>query len=213
MIKKNIFKIILSFAVTLLPMVVGFILWDKLPDQMATNFDISGQAAGYSSKMFAVVGLPLILIACNLLCIGFTAADPKRKNIDGKVFGIILCIVPVCSLFCATLIYKDALGISLNVSKLASIYTGIVFVGIGLLLPKCKQNYTVGIKLPWTLHSEDNWNKTHAFGGKLWTIGGVLLTVAGLLGYSYITFIGIFVLAFVPIIYSYVYYRKNEFDK
>lgn len=31
-----------------------------------------------------------------------------------------------------------------------------MFVAAGNYLPKCRQNYTMGIKLPWTLADEDN---------------------------------------------------------
>lgn len=42
-------------------------------------------------------------------------------------------------------------------------------------MSKIRQNYTVGIRLPWTLSSEDNWDKTHRLAGKLWIVGGVLV--------------------------------------
>ena len=48
-------------------------------------------------------------------------------------------------------------------------------------MPKLKVNHTVGIRLPWTLQSEDNWHKTHRLVGKLWVLGGlILLLEAGL---------------------------------
>lgn len=213
MLKKNLFKIILSSAVTLIPMVVGLVLWDKLPEQMATHFAYNGEVTGYSSKFFTVVGLSMILLVSNLICIIATTADPKRKNISDLVLNVIFAIVPLCALFSGLLIYKDALGLSINIESLWPIFLGVVFIGIGLILPKCKQNYTVGIKVPWALHSEENWDKTHAFAGKLWTIGGVIITVAGFLKLQYIVIIGIIVLALVPMVYSYVYYRKHEYIK
>ncbi len=211
--KKVVLMTIISCLVTLIPMLVGLILWDKLPEEMPTNFGFNGEVTGYSSKFFGVVGLPLILVASNLFCIIFTMADPRRKNISNTVLGVVLTIIPISSIFSCVLLYKDALGFNINVGTLSTAFLGIIFIVVGLILPKCKQNYTVGIKLPWTLHSEKNWDKTHALGGKVWVIGGIILTIFGMLGYEKIVFWGIFVLVAIPVVYSYVYYRKNELKK
>lgn len=208
--KKTIILTTISCLVALIPMLIGLILWDKLPDQMATSFGFNGEINGYSSKFFAVVGLPLILVSANILCIVIAMADPRRKNISDSVLAIILAIIPLCSIFAGALMYQEYLGYNISVSNFAPTFLGLLFVVIGLILPKCKQNYTVGIKVPWTLHSEDNWNKTHAFGGKLWVIGGAIMTVLGLLGFETTVFVGVFALAIAPMVYSYVYYRKNE---
>ena len=82
MIKQNKFKIIISFLITVIPLIIGLILWNKLPDRIATSFGMNGNATGYSSKLFAVLGLPLILLALNFVCIFATSADPKVKNIN-----------------------------------------------------------------------------------------------------------------------------------
>ena len=110
MIKKNKLKIIISSVITLFPMLFGFIVWDRLPENIATSFGWNGEITGYSSKMFAVVGLPAILTIVNLICIIATNADPRRKNISNKMFTAVISIVPVCSLLCGACIYGNALG-------------------------------------------------------------------------------------------------------
>ena len=110
MIKHNKFKIVISSIITLLPMIFGFLVWNRLPESIATSFGWNGEITGYSSKMFAVVGLPAILTFVNWVCIIATSADPRRKNIDNKIFSIIISIVPVCSLICGVCIYGNALG-------------------------------------------------------------------------------------------------------
>ena len=82
----------------------------------------------------------------------------------------------------------------------------------GNYLPKCKRNYTLGIKLPWTLDNEDNWNKTHRFAGFVWVLGGILFTISAFFSFAY-AMIGIVVLLMVlPPIYSYLTY-KNQLIK
>lgn len=78
-------------------------------------------------------------------------------------------------------------------------------------MPKCKQNYTVGIKLPWTLSNKDNWNKTHRFSGFLWVLGGTTILLNTFLDISFsITIISIVLLVILPFIYSYNLYKKQN---
>ena len=209
MIKKNKLKIIISSVITLLPMIFGFLVWDRLPENVATSFGWNGEITGYSSKMFAVVGLPAILTFVNLICIIATSADPRRKNINNKVFSIVLSIVPVCSLLCGICIYANALGYKISVESIMPVFMGVLFLVLGFILPKCKQNYTIGIKLPWTLHDEENWNKTHKLAGKLWIYGGIIMIVSGLFNLTFIFVTIIFALVIIPTVYSFLIYKNK----
>lgn len=208
MIKK--IKIIVSSIVTLLPMVLGFVIWDKLPENIATSFGWNGEATGYSSKLFAVVGLPAILTFINLICILVTSADPRKNNINNAVFTIVLSVVPACSLICGACIYSNALGYSVNVGNIMSVFVGATICILGFVLPKCRQNYTVGFKLPWTLHDSENWDKTHKLAGKLWIIGGILMIAAGIFKITTLFVIVIFMVVSVPVVYSYLLYRNKR---
>ena len=93
----------------------------------------------------------------------------------------------------------------------APIFVGILFTVIGNFLPKTKQTYTIGIRVPWTLNSEENWNKTHRMAGYLWVVCGILFIASAFLPESEILYIILLcVIIFVPIIYSYVIYRKEN---
>lgn len=76
--------IIATTLITLLPIILGLILWNQLPDTIATHWGADGQADGWSSKTFAIIGLPLILTAIHLFTVLFTLNDPRRKNIHKK---------------------------------------------------------------------------------------------------------------------------------
>ena len=84
MIKKNLKTMIITSIIILAPIIVGLMLWDQLPAEMATHFGEDGQPNGWSSKSFTVFGLPLILLAVHWFCVAFTDADPKNKNISNK---------------------------------------------------------------------------------------------------------------------------------
>jgi uncharacterized membrane protein len=101
------------------------------------------------------------------------------------------------------------MGKDVQMEVVMPIFMGLLFVIIGNYLPKCKQSYTIGIKIPWTLNSEENWNRTHRFAGWLWTFCGIGMMIAGLFGAYWIFFVAVFVMVLPPVIYSYLLYKKG----
>lgn len=201
--------VILSVAVILLPCLIGLLLWNRLPSVIPTHFNAQNQANGWSSKPFAVFGIPGIMVGIQLLCIWATANDPRRKNISSKLFGIVIWIIPVISLLCCLACYAIALKYKFDITLVVNIFMGILFLIIGNYLPKAKQNYTVGIKLPWTLDSEENWNRTHRMAGWLWIIGGLLMIVNAFFGSTALFIIALCIMIVPPMIYSYTLYKKG----
>jgi uncharacterized membrane protein len=210
--KINKGKVILTTLVTLLPIIIGLILWNKLPQRIPTHWNTAGEIDGWSSKAFAVFGLPCILTAIHLLCLIGSSADPKKKNHAGQLWGIVFWICPVISLLMMAVTYGSALGMELKVEKIMMLLVGVMFVVVGNYLPKCKQNYTMGIKIPWTLNDEENWNYTHRLGGKIWVGTGIVSLLCVLLPSTVMAVVLIAVIlvaTLVPTICSYLFYRKK----
>lgn len=203
-------RMILTSFVTIIPMFVGLLLWNKLPDTMATHFGSNNTPNGWSSKTFAVIGLPLLLLVLHWISVGITLNDPKKRNIGKMMFTVIFWIIPIVSLFAngATLLY--ALGWKVDIGLIISILVGIVFILLGNYLSKNRQNYTVGIKLPWTLSNEENWEKTHRMASKLWVLGGVLFLVNAFIQNEILFLFVIITLAVVPVVYSFILYRREK---
>ena len=202
--------LIITSLICLLPMLVGALVYSRLPEQVATHFDLQGNPDGWSSRPFAVFGLPGILLAVNLLIPFALQADPKHKNMSGALVNIVVWTVPVVSLLCSGLTLGRALGYDLRIEMVLPVFMGVLFILIGNYLPKTKQSYTMGIKLPWTLASEENWNRTHRLAGFLWVLGGAYFIVMSFIGWSLIAFlIPIALMVLVPTVYSYLLYRKG----
>ena len=209
MIKKNKKIIIAANIVTLLPILAGLLLWDRMPDQIAVHWGVDGAANGWSSKMTAVFGLPVLLVILEWLCILATIVDPKKKNISEKIFCVMLWGMSALSLILNCASYFIALGGKLNINMITFLLLGIFFTVIGNYMPKTKQSYTMGIKLPWTLNSEENWNRTHRLTGFVWSVGGLLMIVNGFVQWVWLSEIIVFAMIFIPIVYSFVLYRKG----
>ena len=209
MIKKNWKLLLITSLVTLLPVVAGLILWNQLPEQLPSHWNAAGEVDGWSSKPFAVFGLPLILVAFQWVCVAATSADPKKENHSERVLQLIFWIFPVLSVVMNTAAYATGLGKEVRMELLAPAIVGVLFVAIGNYLPKCQRSYTIGIKLPWTLNSDENWNKTHRLAGKIWVAGGLLMMLAVFVGGLWLTLGCALAMAIVPCVYSYILYRKG----
>ena len=209
MIKKYKVTLIITSLLTLVPILAGLLLWDQLPDQLPFHWDIHGQVDGWASKTQAVFLMPALLLALHWVCVFASCADPKRANYNDKTFHLVLWLCPVLSLLIHMLVYGTALGYELSIERIVPPIMGVLFIIMGNLLPKMKQTYTMGIKLPWTLNNEENWNKTHRFAGKLWVAGGVLILSTALWGGFWVLIGTLIVMVAVPTVYSYCLYRKQ----
>ncbi|MBO5019940.1 MAG: SdpI family protein [Clostridia bacterium] len=213
MIKNNKLKLILSSTITLSPILFGIIFWDKLPDYIATHWGVSGEADGYSSKIFTVFLIPIIFLALFWLCVFITSKDPKNQNQNKKALNVVLFTIPVFSLILNAIVYSVAFEFEINFKFYIAIILGLMFILIGNYLPKCKQNYTLGVKIKWTLESEENWNATHRFTGRVWFICGILMLLSIFLPekiFIYSLPVLIIPVAVLPFGFSYLFYKKQS---
>ena len=210
MLKQYKKTLIITSLILLIPMVVGLLLWNQLPERVPSHWGIDGEVDGWSSKTFTVFGLPALMIALQWICVLASTADPKYKNYNPRMLKLVLWICPAISLIVNGMVYCAALGLEVPVETIMPLLVGVMFVVIGNWLPKCRQTYTMGIKLPWTYASEENWNATHRFGGKVWVAGGILTMLTAFLGSFWILMVILAAMVILPTVYSYLYYRNHE---
>ena len=205
MLKKYRKTLVITTIVMLLPVLVGLLLWNKLPDQVPTHFGPSGEPDDWSSKAFAVFGLPLIILALHWVCVlGSLKADPKAHNLNEKMMGLVMWICPVISVLCCIILtYGTALGMDMNVQIIMPVLVGLVMVIIGNWLPKCKQT--------WTLSDENNWNRTHRFAGPIWVVCGMVIMVCGLVGgaFLWVMLAAFLAMIIAPMVYSYLLFKGH----
>ncbi len=209
MIKKNLKVLIITSIIILLPMLVGLILWNRLPEQVPFHWNAEGEVDGWASRPVAVFVPSAAMLALQWLCLLVTSTDPKKQNHPQKVVHLVFWLIPLITVVLSTFVYASALGSNVRVEVLMPILLGLVFIAIGNYLPKCKQNYTIGIKIPWTLASEENWNRTHRLSGWVWVGGGIVMMLAGFFDAFWVTMIVVAIMVLVPLIYSYILHRKG----
>ena len=210
--KKDWVTMAVTTVLTLLPILFGLAVYGRLPDEMPVHWNGAGEVDGYGSKAMAVFGMPAFLALVNVACQFITLTDPKHDNTEGKVRTLVFWLIPVISIVMNSVCLLVGLGEEISVERIAPLLVGIIFLIIGNYMPKVKQNYTIGIKVPWTLNSEENWRRTHRLGGWMFMLCGVAMMLSAVIAAEF--FLGlmlgiILAAAIVPMIYSYILYRKG----
>ena len=209
--KTNKKQMALTTAICLLPMLAGLALYSRLPEQMPVHFALDGTPNGWTDRPWAVFGIPCFMAAINLTLHIALDADQKRANMSAALKSVSLWLIPVLSAVCYGLTIGAALGYPTHIEIIVPALVGALFVLAGNYLPKTKQSYTMGIRLPWTLHSAENWNRTHRLAGFLWVLGGLILLGCALLRLwsAWVLPVLLVIMVLLPTGYSYALYRKG----
>ena len=209
--KLNRKELLLTTLVCLLPAAAGALLYSRLPEIVPTHWGLDGTADGWMPKAAAVFGLPALVTGIHLICSLTVKRDPRSKNISTALQTVTMWICPAVSLLCSSTTLCAGLGCEVHISTVVPLFVGVLFLIIGNYLPKTKQNSTMGIRLPWTLSSEENWNRTHRMTGFLWTAAGALCILFTLLNLwsNWLTGCLIVLAAIPPLLYSYYLHRMG----
>ena len=213
--KKSInFSEVILWGIMLIPFIYLGTIWDSLPETVATHFNGKGEADDWGSKN-TLIWIPTLLVFLTYgLMLVIPKIDPKKKlETMGKKYDQIKWIIVGLMVAISILIIYSAkngeMGMSAN---LIFAVIGIFYVLLGNYFPVIKHNYFMGIRTPWTLENETIWKKTHRMAGGWWIVGGIVIVLASLLlrnEWALPIFVGITMLiALVPIIYSYLEFKK-----
>ena len=204
---------LVTAAITLLPILLGLLLWNQLPDKLPTHFGVDGAADGFSGKAFTVFCIPLMMLFFHGVIYFATRLDKQNRGHNAKVLNLVGLIFPSMSVVFAVFMYTRAMEIDLNLGCVLFPMLGLMFIAMGNWMPKIKQNSTLGIKIKWTLYNEENWNKTHRVAGFAWVIGGVIFCLMGFVAEKALLFLlplEVILLACVPTVYSWNLARKQK---
>jgi len=188
-------------------------LGDKLP----SHWNAAGEVDGYSGKTFALFFYPAITLFLYLLMTLLPKIDPFRKNYEKfkKPYYFIRLIFVIFFFLLYSYMILAAVGYTFNMKYFMIPTLSLLFLGIGSVMPKIKRNYFVGFRTPWTLQSDEVWNKTHEFGGKSFMVSAIISFFSIFFGtYSFFIFITVIIAgSLLPLFYSYYLYRKLGFFK
>jgi uncharacterized membrane protein len=215
---KNFLNKIVWFVIVV-PIIYLAIVWNNLPEKIATHFNLQGNADRYDSKngfLWFMIVIVVVSVGVYLLITNMYRIDPKKYASENKerLEKIAFAIVVFISALGCIIIYTGLSGsVKLNLRFFFALM-GLFWAVIGNYMNNLKPNYFAGLRLPWTLESEDNWRRTHHLASKLWFATGLLVTVVAIFASTTVSIICIFSLLFIamiiPLVYSYRIYKKQK---
>ena len=217
---STLFQSILVALLVGLPLAYLIMVYPSLLAVIPTHFGLDGKPNGYSDKksmVWIVMAIAILSILVYLLIRYLPHVDPKKTASQSadNIQKIGIAVIALMSAVTISILYTSQHGM-ISFNRLFNPLMGIFFIVVGNWMYNIKPNYFVGIRVPWTLESPDNWRATHHMGSKLWVVGGILITICSpflaskTAGYFFVVItLG---LALIPIIYSFLYFKNNRAD-
>jgi len=208
--KQTMFRELFLFLLAALPVLYLLFNWSSVPEKVPIHFELNGDPNDYGSKLIYVF-LPLGIYFLMLI---LPMIDPRKSNYEifsltyyklrivlGLFFGLI-----------DTVIIYNVLHGSDKLGLFVPIFVFLLLTLLGNYMGNVRQNYFIGIKVPWTLNNAEVWTRTHRMAGRLWFWGGIAGVFALIIFkdpfFVLLPILGILIL--VPIIYSYIIYQKID---
>lgn len=207
--------VILVSIIILITIVAGALVYNKLPDPMASHWGVNDEVDGYMSKFWGVFMVPVISLAMLALFLLIPRLDPLKENIAEfrGTFNLFILLMTVFFAYTWKLTIFWNLGLrffKMGTAILPAI--GLLFLFIGYMLRTAKRNWFVGIRTPWTLSSDTVWTEVHRMGGILFMLSGVAAIVGIFFGALAVWFILVPVLGSTLFlyVYSYILYQRES---
>ena len=207
--------LVLVILLLLASALAGLLLWNRLPDPMASHWDVNDQVNGTLPRFWGVFLMPLISLGMCALFLLIPAIDPLKANIarfrGGFNLFIVFMMLFMTYIYGLTLAWNLGFtGFKMSASLLPAM--GLLFILIGFVIRKARRNYFIGIRTPWTLSSDKVWDATHRLGGWLFAGSGALAILGSFFGgltafwFLFAPLIGSLVFL---VIYSYLLYVQE----
>lgn len=204
---------IIALVLIGLAILVGALLWNQLPDQMASHWNANDEVDGTMPKFWGVFLMPIVTLGMLALFLVLPNIDPLKANIAQfrESFNLFIVLIVAFMLYVHGLTLAWSLGYQdFKMSAAMLPFLGVLFIAIGWMLRKAKRNFFIGIRTPWTLSSDTVWDKTHRLGSSLFIASGALAIVGGFFGGMtafWLTLVPLIGSSLFLVVYSYILYR------
>ncbi len=189
------------------------IIYPHLPSKVPGHWNINGQVDTYYSRSFGAFFAPLLALGLYLMMLFIPLIDPRRDNyprFTGAYAFIRWSMVLFTGIMYLTTIVV-ALGYQLDVAMVVKAACAVLLIIVGNFMGQFRHNYFVGIRTPWTLASEEVWQRTHRIGARIYVLCGLIcLLMSPFLAVwsTIIFFAAIMVMVLFPFVYSYLLFNK-----
>jgi len=194
---------------------LGLYLEPRLPAQVPSHWNWRGEVDGYAGRTFAVLFQPLLTAGLYLLFLVLPRVDPHRANYArfAGTYQVIKVLLVVFLSGMQLAILGTALGYVSGPTLFLRLGLPLLFIFFGNVMGQIRHNYFVGIKTPWTLASEEVWQRTHRAAARLWVAAGLVGAVGALfppaIGMPLLV-VALSVAGIVPLVHSYLLWRRLQ---
>lgn len=205
-----------SYLVALALVVVSFGLgayyYPRMPDQIASHWNASGNADGTMPKLWGLFLVPTMTAGLFVLFAAIPRIDPLRENIAEfrRYYDLFIVLFVAFMLYMQALIILWNLGYRFDFTMVLSPAIGVLYYFIGALMSRVERNWFIGVRTPWTLSNDRVWKRTHARAGPLFKLAGIIAIFGAFVPrYAIYLMVGPVILAAAYLmLYSYVEYRR-----
>jgi len=193
----------------------SLVAYTGLPERVPVHWNLSGEVDRYGSRSEALFMMPLLMLAIWAILRFLPRIDPLRANYAkfAGSYEVIIDSLLAMMLVIHIAIVLGASGAPDSVTMIVRAAIGAMFIVLGNVMPRTRQNWFVGVRTPWTLASARVWDRTHRVAGYLFVALGliVILTIplAPQIGIPILA-AGVAVVAMGSVIYSYLEWRKEK---
>jgi len=189
--------------------------YPRLPETVATHWNLRGTPDGFSARLWAVAAMPLVMLAMTGVFNVLPKLDPRRDNYTKFLdsYWLIANAIIVFSGVAHALIIANGLGYTVQVDRLLPLGVGLLFAFLGNYLTRIEPNWFIGIRTPWTLSSDTVWRKTHRTGGWLFVIGGIVIAAGAFAprgAFLPLFVVTIVVVTLIPVVQSYILWKREQ---
>ncbi|WP_458206602.1 SdpI family protein [Haladaptatus sp. NG-SE-30] len=205
-------KYLVALALVVVAFGVSAYYYPELPEQMATHWNASGEADGTMSRLAGAFFLPALTLGILVLFAVIPKIDPLRENITAfrEFYDLFVVLFVAFMLYVHLLVILWNLGYRFDFTTVLAPAIGVLYYFIGMLMTHVERNWFVGFRTPWTMTSNEVWERTHSRAGPLFKLAG-LIAVLGALVPAFAIHLIVWPAVGVAVylaIYSYIEYRR-----
>jgi uncharacterized membrane protein len=211
---KTIHRFGVAVGLVVLSGIVSLFAAPSLPADLVTHWSAAGEPDGTMSKQFALWLFPAMTAGLFAVFAVIPRIGPLRENIaEFRAYYDWFVVI-----FTGYLVLVHAGVIAFNLGYEFD-FTALILVGaaglfyyVGIFLPHAEPNWFAGIRTPWTLSSDEVWNRIHALGSWLFKLTAVLTLVGLFVGdlAIYFLLVPLLLTAGITAVYSYYLYEQIE---
>jgi uncharacterized membrane protein len=192
-----------------------------LPATVPLRFDAHGVATSYGSAALPLAVMPLAALVVSAVFAGLTRIEPRRDNLAAsraayatRWIGAVAVIAIVHAWIVYTLLTTARGSAPVDPTRLVFALVGATIAIAGSQLAKLRSNFMIGIRTPWTLSSDQVWERTHRLARVPVMLAGLTILLAAFAApvalLFKLTMTVVIVLAAGLIVLSYVLWRRGN---